>query len=161
MNGKQLDDVLFRLSVTKDESFEKVITILIPRLLLVLTPTNWNKVELRTKMIKIFSHINKRIKSISNIKLPCKEILRVVLGHQAEKKKSSSSSSSNNNNNNNNTAIVDKDGDTVMEGEEDEEDDDDNDDDYETSNSKGGNNKNNALPPANPIRTNFGKRGDL
>ena len=155
MNGKQLDDVLFRLSVTKDESFEKVITILIPRLLLVLTPTNWNKVELRTKMIKIFSHINKRIKSISNIKLPCKEILRVVLGHQAEKKKSSSSSSSNNNNNNN-TAIVDKDGDTVMEGEEDEEDDDDNDDDYETSNSKGGNNKNNALPPANPIRTNFG-----
>ena len=155
MNGKQLDDVLFRLSVTKDESFEKVITILIPRLLLVLTPTNWNKVELRTKMIKIFSHINKRIKSISNIKLPCKEILRVVLGHQAEKKKSSSSSN-NNNNNNNNTAIVDKDGDTVMEGEEDEEDDDDNDDDYETSNSKGGNNKNNALPPANPIRTNFG-----
>ena len=40
-----------------------------------------------------------------------------------------------------------------MEGEKD---DDDNDDDYETSNTKGGDNKNNALPPANPIHTNFG-----
>ena len=81
MNVKQLEDVLFRLSVTKDESFEKVITILLPRLLLVLTPKNWNNVPLRNKMVQIFSHINKRIKSISNIKLPCKEILKVVLGN--------------------------------------------------------------------------------
>ena len=76
MNVKQLEDVLFRLSVTKDDSFEKVITILLPRLLLVLTPQNWNSVPLRNKMVQIFSHINKRIKSISNIKLPCKEILK-------------------------------------------------------------------------------------
>ena len=67
MNGKQLDDVLFRLSVTKDESFEKVITILIPRMLLVLTPTKWNTVELRTEMIKLFSHINKRVLNLFQI----------------------------------------------------------------------------------------------
>ena len=45
MDPSQLEDVLFRLSMTKDESFGGVIYKLLPRLLLVLTPENWGNVQ--------------------------------------------------------------------------------------------------------------------
>ena len=133
MNVKQLEDVLFRLSVTKDDSFEKVISILLPRLLLVLTPQNWSKVPLRNKMVQIFSHINKRIKSISNIKLPCKEILKMILGNTRNETKKTSLQTP----------------DTKVEVDASEEDGDDEDADVvDATKSK--------LPAPNAVRTNFG-----
>ena len=80
MDPSQLEDVLFRLSMTKDESFGGVIYKLLPRLLLVLTPENWENVQVRTKVVQIFSHINKRIKALPSVTLPCQEILNVVIG---------------------------------------------------------------------------------
>ena len=131
MDVKQLEDVLFRLSVTKDESFAGVIFKLLPRLLLALTPANWASVSIRTKIVQIFSHVNKRIKAIPSVILPCQQILDVVIGCSGQQKKSQKSEEADGIN------------------EEDEEDDEDDD---EIKRRK----KRDHLPPPNAIRTNFG-----
>jgi proteasome component ECM29 len=126
MDPSQLEDVLFRLSMTKDESFGGVIYKLLPRLLLVLTPENWGNVQVRTKVVQIFSHINKRIKALPSVTLPCQEILNVVIG----------------------SVLAPGRKEQAMGDVEEEEDDEEEDDERRRARKH--------LPPSNPVKTNFG-----
>merc|ERR1711991_878577 len=103
-------------------------------------------------MVKIFSHINKRIKSISNIRLPCKEIIRVVLGQQGEKKKSVTSTSTSVSEKNSTVSRTDED--AVMKDSDELDEEEENEEDDETDSGIAA--VSSSLPPSNPVRTNFG-----
>ena len=82
MSIKELDNVLFRLSMVKDELMQGVVAKLLPRLLLQLTPQAWNNVPVRTKFVKILTHLHKRLTSLTEVQIPIAQVLELFTGQQ-------------------------------------------------------------------------------
>ena len=80
---KELDNVLFRLSMVKDELFGGVVAKLLPRLLRQLTPQIWQNVPIRTKFVKILTHLHKRLSSLTDLQIPIAEVLELFTGQSS------------------------------------------------------------------------------
>jgi hypothetical protein len=82
MSIKELDNVLFRLSMVKDEAMGGVVNKLLPRLLLQLTPTVWSNVTIRNKFVQILTHLHKRLTSLTTVQVPIAEVLELFTGQK-------------------------------------------------------------------------------
>ena len=74
----ELDNVLFRLAMVKDEAIENVINKLLPRLLAQLTPQAFANIEVRNKLIQILTHLQKRLSADASLQLPVREIVELM-----------------------------------------------------------------------------------
>ena len=84
-----LDTILFRFASTSDAKFESTVARVLPNLLPLLTRA---EVELRTKVIDILQHINKRIKVLPELQLPVSELVQMYIDPLYNSHSSTSSS---------------------------------------------------------------------
>ena len=117
-----------------------VVSKLLPRLLLQLTPTIWSDVPVRTKFVQILTHLHKRLASLTNVQVPIVDILELFTGqHRSSSLTHAPATSA---------------------GEVTSDDDDDDDDDEDEDETTGESKKDSApptpaVPSPNAIRSNF------
>ena len=80
----ELDNVLFRLAMVKDGAMSGVVRKLLPRLLAQLTPRAFSDVAVRTRLVQILTHLQKRLSADTSLQLPVREILELFTGQPCD-----------------------------------------------------------------------------
>ena len=141
----ELDNVLFRLAMVKEEAMGKVVCKLLPRLLAQLTPHAFANVPVRNKLVQILTHLQKRLSAEASLQLPVGKIVELLTGLPCSNTLNFEAGSSTT------TTSADE---SSLSNDDDEEGEGEAGDDP-SHNPKSPNVASSNIPPRNPIRSNF------